>query len=89
MAREDARECVERYNEAKQIRAPRDTQFRLNAAYCLPRDYENWQGEGNLNDNGINVDFRARFAFDNTGAQPRSSVAPETLRQRSHRRRLR
>jgi hypothetical protein len=71
MAREPAKDVADRYQRAKELRSPRDTQYRLNAAYCLPRDYENWMSDaGNENSTGgVDNDFRSRFAFDSTGVR--------------------
>lgn len=72
MYSEDARDVLERYSRAKSIRSSRETQWRLNAAYCLPRDYDKWaQGDANgqVTQNGIDNAARAQFAFDNTGVR--------------------
>lgn len=66
----DASELVSLYKQAKELRARHDRQFRMNAAYCLPRDYSRWQGASQTADgNRTSDDVQARFAFDNTGVR--------------------
>ena len=65
MHSEDARDVLDRYNRAKQIRSQRDNQWRLNAAYCLPRDYERWasgDANGQITPSGVDNAARAQFA---------------------------
>lgn len=71
MARESALDVLDRYARAKSLRGALETQWRMNAAYCLPRDYPRWTagdavGEGN---DYSSTDWRARYAFDNTGVR--------------------
>lgn len=53
------------YDQAKKIRSPMEPDWRMCAAYCLPRQYNAWLTDG---DAGIpnNANTR-RFAYDNTG----------------------
>lgn len=68
MARTDVRDAALLYRQAQQLRSPHDQQFRMNAAYCLPRDYARWQGATAMGeDRRTSSDVQARFAFDNTG----------------------
>lgn len=71
MARANAQDVLERYARAKTLRYTHDNQFRMNAAYCLPRDYPKWQQAGppNVGSNQPSTDFTSRFAFDNTGVR--------------------
>lgn len=72
MHSEDARDVLDRYNRAKQIRSQRDNQWRLNAAYCLPRDYERWasgDANGQITPSGVDNAARAQFAFDSSGVR--------------------
>ena len=71
MARADVRDVMAKYNEAKTLRSPHERQFRMNAAYCLPRDYGRWAGATTQADAATTSrDEQARFAFDNTGVAP-------------------
>jgi len=65
MAKPDARDAVTWYGEAKTIRAPYENDWRMAAAYCLPRHYSAWQSDG-PNTAGMNAAVR-RFAYDSTG----------------------
>jgi len=70
MARADVRDVMAKYNEAKTLRSPHERQFRMNAAYCLPRDYGRWAGATTQGDASMTSrDEQARFAFDNTGVR--------------------
>jgi hypothetical protein len=57
-------EKIKLYNQAKQIRQPMEADYRMAAAYCLPRQHNAWltEGEGQID----NASTR-RFAYDNTG----------------------
>jgi hypothetical protein len=58
------------FEEAREIRRPLDNQFRLNAAYCMPRDYPMWQTEGMTDqDIGTAQSGLSRFVYDNTGVR--------------------
>jgi Bacteriophage head to tail connecting protein len=70
MARENVADVVIKYKQAQDLRRPHDPQFRLNAAYCLPREYAKWQGATTAAEsNRTGNDVQARFAFDNTGVR--------------------
>lgn len=70
MPRARVEDVVANYNEAKRLRNPHEQQFRMNAAYCLPRDYGRWSGASTQADaNRTSQDVQARFAFDNTGVR--------------------
>lgn len=71
MARPDANTVLQWYRDAKQIRSPREKQWRLNAAFCDPGQYQVWQRQddpsaGITQQGGID-DNVARFVYDNTG----------------------
>lgn len=57
-----------RYSEAKQIRAPYEADWRMNAAFCLPRHYSSWQSEGPTL-NAPNNQAVKRYAYDATAAR--------------------
>jgi len=63
----DARDYITLYDEARQIRAPYEQDWRMCAAYCLPRHYSAWQTEGPFIHGG-NQEVK-RFAYDNTGVR--------------------
>jgi hypothetical protein len=56
------------FNEARQLRSGLEQQFKLNAAYCMPRDYPMWQTEGPVDQQtGMASGGLNRVIFDNTG----------------------
>lgn len=70
MDREAVADVVSKYQQAKNLRSPNDQQFRMNAAYCLPRDYAYWQGAtSGTEQNRTSADAQARFTYDNTGVK--------------------
>lgn len=56
------------YEEAKQIRALWEPDWRMASAYCLPRHYSAWQVDGPASLQPQMANAR-RFAFDSTGAR--------------------
>lgn len=56
------------YEEAKQIRAPYEQDWKMNAAFCLPRHYSSWVSEGPTisaqSQSGVK-----RYAYDATAAR--------------------
>lgn len=66
MARPDARDMFRRYEAAKTLRSPWEDDWKMAAAYCLPRQYSAWGSNGPAVTNGKAKDAR-RYAFDNTG----------------------
>lgn len=61
----DPKTVLLRYEEAQRIRAPYETDWRMAAAYVLPRTHSAWQANGPP---GLNPRQAAvRYAFDSTG----------------------
>lgn len=65
--RPPARDVLRLYEEAKQLRSPYENDWRLNAAYCLPRHYGSWLSEGPTLTPGTQQ--VKRFAYDSTAAK--------------------
>lgn len=63
--RPDPRDVIKRYEEAKSLRSPLESDWRMAAAYCLPRDLKDWMTEGATNPGGNET--ARRYAFDGTG----------------------
>lgn len=68
MALPDARDQLTLYKEAQSIRAPFEQDWRMCAAYCLPRHYSQWQSQGPSPYTANNQSTK-RFAYDNTGVR--------------------
>lgn len=60
----EAKEIVQRYQEAKTIRGPYETDFRLAGMHCLPRSASGWNSTGPIMAPG-----GTRHSFDSTGAR--------------------
>jgi hypothetical protein len=67
-ARPNPRDILLMYSEAKNLRAPYEADWRMNAAYCLPRHYSSWQQEGPAV-LAPNTSAVKRFAYDATAAR--------------------
>src|SRR5688572_13741361 len=65
--RPEAKDVIIWYGEAKSIRSPYENDWRMAAAYCLPRHYSAWQTEGPLGAQGNMNAAARRFAYDSTG----------------------
>lgn len=68
MARPDAKDQLSRYNDAKAIKARNENDYRMAAAYCLPRHYGAWSTEGPAS-YGLSAASAKRVAYDTTGAR--------------------
>jgi hypothetical protein len=64
---DDASKDIERYNSAKSARSPRESDWKKQAAYCLPSQYSGWVNEGSVNITGNAVQSVSRIAYDTTG----------------------
>jgi hypothetical protein len=66
--RRNPRDLLMMYNEAKQLRMPYEADWKMNAAFCLPRHYSSWQSEGPTivapNNSAVK-----RYAYDATAAR--------------------
>jgi hypothetical protein len=81
MARPEASEIVKRYEEAKQIRARHESDWRMASAYCLPRQYQAWiNNEAPPIFSGNANSAARRIAFDSTGV--RSLVKYQAVMER-------
>lgn len=69
MARMAAEEEIRNYEQAKSMRAPRENEFRLASAYCLPEHYGMWQTDGPVNIGTSGQQAVRRTVFDSTGAR--------------------
>lgn len=67
MALPDPKDLIRRYEEAKTIRAPYENDWRMCAAYCLPRQYSGWQTDEVFGIGGNSNVAARRYAYDNTG----------------------
>lgn len=65
MARPDAKTYIDLYNDAKQLRVPREADWRLAAAYCNPKQYNAWNSTGPSTNIGSMAAAR-RIAYDST-----------------------
>lgn len=66
MGRKLATDELKSYKEAQSLRSPRESDYRLASAYCLPEHYGMWQTDGPpVNVNG--VQSVRRQVFDSTG----------------------
>jgi hypothetical protein len=68
MAFPDIEDVLAQYAEAKNKRSGVEQQWRMNAAYCLPREYSEWSTDG------APITYQrlmqtTRFAYDGTGAK--------------------
>jgi len=61
----DPRDALASYNDAKTLRSPYEEDWRMCAAYCLPRHYAQWRQDGAPTQN-MNSVLR-RVVYDNTG----------------------
>lgn len=66
MPRPSPDDMVLRYEEAKRLKSPFENDFKLCAAYCLPRHYDMWQFDGPAILTSARTGAR-RFAYDSTG----------------------
>lgn len=66
--RPDPKDLLMQYTQAKALRSPYEQDWRMNAAYCLPRHYSSWQSEGPAM-NAPNNSAVKRFAYDATAAR--------------------
>lgn len=62
-----ASDVIAVYNEAKSLRSPREPDWRLAAAYCLPQHYGAWSTEGPVTFGANGVSSARRTVFDSTG----------------------
>jgi len=70
MARPLASDIITRYEEAKTIRSPHENDWKMAAAYCLPRQYGAWNVDGPSMLVGQSKGQAARrVAFDTTGTR--------------------
>lgn len=69
MARPNAQDVVTIYEEAKTLRMPYEHDWRMAAAYCMPRHYAAWNVEGPAVMQGGGTQETRRFAYDNTGVR--------------------
>lgn len=68
MARPLATDQLKRYNDAKTVRARNENDYRMAAAYCLPRHYGAWSTEGPAIYGTSSAAVR-RIAYDSTGVR--------------------
>lgn len=68
MARPLATDQLKRYADAKTIRARNENDYRMAAAYCLPRHYNAWNVEGPAL-YGVASNTTRRIAYDSTGVR--------------------
>jgi len=65
--RTNPRDVLMAYNDAKSVRMPYEADWKMNAAFCLPRHYSSWTSDGpTLNAPNTAV---KRYAYDATGAR--------------------
>ena len=67
MGRPSPDSVVSRFNDAKTARSPNEPDWRMAAAYCLPRHYNAWVTEG-MPSYGNSVAATRRVAYDSTAA---------------------
>lgn len=63
---DDARWVIDRYNQAKTLRAPYESEWRRSAAYCLPTQFHLWQTVGASPGQPNNPSSTVSFAHDST-----------------------
>lgn len=68
MAFPDMDDVLAQYAEAKNRRSGVEQQWRMNAAYCLPREYAEWSTDG-APITYQRLQQTSRFAYDGTGAK--------------------
>lgn len=68
MAFPDIEDVLAQYAEAKNRRSGVEQQWRMNAAYCLPREYAEWSTDG-APITYQRLQQTSRFAYDGTGAK--------------------
>ncbi|MCK5133505.1 MAG: hypothetical protein KAR40_15300 [Candidatus Sabulitectum sp.] len=64
---EGANAIADMYEEAKTLRAPREPDWKLAAAHCLPRHHGPWAGGSANNVQGESTGGARRIAYDTTG----------------------
>lgn len=69
MARPEPQKVIDQYKEAQQVRLPNEPDWRISAAYCLPRHYNAWQTDGAPNVGNSSIQAVKRIAFDSTAAR--------------------
>jgi hypothetical protein len=67
-ARPEPKDILMAYNEAKSIRSPYEQDWKMNAAFCLPRHYSGWLSEGPTMNAPQSRDVK-RYAYDATAAR--------------------
>lgn len=63
---DDGRWIIDRYNQARAIRLPYESEWRRSAAYCLPAQYHLWQTAGTAPTTPNNPASTVVFAHDST-----------------------
>lgn len=81
MAKVSAEEEIQRYREAQNLRRPHEPDWRMSAAYCLPRHYSAWTTDGPIVSPGNSASQTRRLNFDSTGvlALPKYMAVLERL----------
>lgn len=70
MNKSEAKTVIALYNAAKTLRSRNESDWRLASAYCLPRQYNSWQGQGSMPMTGApSTEAIKRIAYDSTGAR--------------------
>ena len=65
--RPNPKDVLSQYSEAKDLRSPYEQDWKMNAAFCLPRHYTGWQtSEAITNPSSRDV---KRYAYDATAAR--------------------
>lgn len=79
MARPDVRDVIQWYGEAKALRSPYETDYRMAAAYCMPKAMRRWQTEGPTS--GQSGTGAERLNYDTTGVRclPKYAAVLERL----------
>lgn len=65
----DPKDVLRRYEEAKNIRAVYEHDWRMAAAYCIPRHYSTWLTNGPATLDSPMTAAARRYAYDNTGVR--------------------
>lgn len=63
---DDGRWVIDRYNQARQLRMPYESEWRRSAAYCLPTQFHLWQTVGSAPITPNNPATTVQFAHDST-----------------------
>lgn len=66
--RPNPRDLLMSYNEAQQIRAPYESDWQMNSAFCLPRHYSSWLSSG-PSFGSPNSGAVKRYAYDATASR--------------------